>query len=164
MSGTLALDLATRSGWAFGSPGCRPACGSIDLPRGGGTAALGAVNAALADALGDLLKMHKPTRLIFEAPAMHMAGRSPHTARLLIYLAGVTELVAYRWSLPCFEAQVQTVRAKLGIRRAEGDRDWKVAVMRWCVTQGWQPRDDNQADALALLAYSHLVMPQRSAG
>jgi hypothetical protein len=163
VSGTLALDLATRSGWAFGSPGCRPACGSIDLPRGGGTAALGAVNAALADALGDLLKMHKPTRLIFEAPAMHMAGRSPHTARLLIYLAGVTELVAYRWSLPCFEAQVQTVRAKLAIKRREGEQ-WKPAVIRWCQAQGWQPRDDNQADALALLAYSHLVMPQRSAG
>lgn len=160
---TLALDLATRSGWAYGSPGARPSSGTIDLPRGGGPGQLGAVNAALADALGDLLRLHSPRRIIFEAPAMHMAGRSPHTARLLIYLAGVVELVAYRWEIACFEAQVQTVRSKLGIRKAEDDRDWKAAVMRWCRAQGHDPRDDNQGDAIALLAYSHAVLPQRAA-
>ncbi len=160
---TLALDLATRAGWAFGSPGSRPVAGSIELPRGGGPGQLGAVNAALADALRDLLTLHEPARIVFEAPAMHMAGRSPHTARLLIYLAGVTELIAYRWEIPCFEAQVKTVRSKLGIRKQEGDRDFKAAVMRWCRAQGHEPRDDNQADALALLAYSQRVLPERCA-
>ena len=154
----LALDLATRSGWAAGAAGARPVAGSVTLPRGGGPGQLGAVNAALADALRDLLTLHKPETVIFEAPAMHMAGRSPHTARLLIYLAGVVELMAYRWEVRCFEAQVQTVRSKLGIRKAETDRDWKQAVIRWCVKQGHDPRDDNQADALALLAYAHMTL------
>lgn len=148
----LALDLATRTGWAFARPGT-PAHGTVHLPRGGGPGSLGSVNASLADALGDLLKLHDPRVIVFEAPAMHMAGRSPHTARMLIYLAGVVELVAYRWSIPVFEAQVQSVRKTLGITKGPTDKDWKAGVIRWCRAQGYAPGDDNQADALALLAY-----------
>jgi Holliday junction resolvasome RuvABC endonuclease subunit len=148
----LALDLATRTGWAFDAPG-RPVAGTLHLPGGGGAGGLGGMNASLADGVRDLLDLHQPRIIVFEAPAMHMAGRSPHTARMLIYMAGVVELIAYRWSIPCFEAQVQTVRKTLGIKKGPTDKDWKAGVIRWAREQGHQPADDNQADALALLAY-----------
>lgn len=149
----LALDIATAVGWACGRAGEPPDYGTLRLPSAGGN---GAISCALVDALADLQAVTRFEEVAVEAPVIQMAGRSPHTARRLVGLVNAAEMFCERRAIRCFEAASSTVRAKvLGSARFGGRDAAKAAVMAWARGMGWDPADDNAADALCLLAFRH---------
>jgi Holliday junction resolvasome RuvABC endonuclease subunit len=153
---TLALDLSTKMGWGCGRAGAAPDYGTMLLPAGGGAGGLGRVYAAAEQALDDLFAVQHFERVIMEAPLPPAAQTQAHTARVQLGLAAVVDLWCFGRDIPVTEAAATTVRAKvLGMGRAK-----KADVIAWCQAQGWDPGDNNAADALALLAYAQGVRRQ----
>lgn len=152
--GVLALDLSTRTGWAYGHVGERPDHGVWVLPK---TTDLGARCSALAASLEDAIKVMAPDRVCLEAPLPPQAQTAMASARLQFGLAAVAEMVCHEQGVLCDEARAFEVR-KLVFGKARVD---KSVVISWCHQQGWQPADDNAADALALLRYRHLLARMR---
>lgn len=164
MSGRiLALDLATVTGWAVGEPGTVPLAGSYRVARPG--AGLGLFLAGYSDWLADRITILEPCTLIFEAPILTGKKTALETARKLMCLAGVTEMIAYRRELPCFEASgVEVTKFFTGRARYPGDTPQerrhakKQAVISQCAMLGWRAEDDNAADALALWRWAEFKL------
>lgn len=166
----LALDLALATGWALGGPSGPPRYG---LWRLSPESDLGRRNSTLARFLEDFLAISRPSLILFEAPVAKMQS----SARALIYLAGVVEMIAYEQSVPCREELPQTARklvlgrgsffardrAGKTIRRANGKMisESKDAVMSWARGNGWDPATHDVADALVLLRYGLLMQRSR---
>lgn len=149
MARVLNLDLGTNTGWAFRRPGGPIRHGSHRLVSGPVGDDLGRALSAHYDWLHDMISMIGPTHLVWEAP-MAMEDRSQNTEILLFGYANVTELVGYRRHLQLYQAHVNHVRATvLGTAR-----DGKVNAWNFCREQGWDPIDDNAADALVLSEFS----------
>jgi len=150
----LALDLASRSGWALGVPGARPLSGSIRFAREGHSMA--AHFAGCRDWLDAFVAVNKPRVVIFEAPiapSFMIGHTTTTTARALLGLIGMVEGTLYGRGFDVREASVSDVRRFfLGSARIKS-KDAKAATVRRCVELGWRPADDNAADALALWAY-----------
>jgi Holliday junction resolvasome RuvABC endonuclease subunit len=146
----LALDLATRLGWAFRSAERRVTHGSHKLPE---TAEdVGRFLNAYDLYLNDLITFHGPTIVAYEAP---WVGPDTHqnTARKLLCLAGHTEFVCRRRQIECREGNIPAVR-KHFIGKGNAKRDEaKRLTMEVCRRRGWSPKNDDEADALALLDY-----------
>jgi len=156
MTRLLTLDLATSTGWAFWHPGAsRVASGVIRLPKT--REDVGWFLDAFEERLKDLLTLHTPDTLVFEAP---WVGPQTHqdTARKLLCLAGMTELICRRAGMRYREANNASVR-KHFIGKGRGDRkSLKAMTMRGCQERGWDPQNDDEADALALLDYAAHVL------
>ena len=152
MTALLTLDLATSTGWAAWRPGdSRVASGVVRMPKTGED--VGWFLDVFDARLRDLLTLHSPEMVVFEAPWI---GPNTHqdTARKLLCLAGMTELVCRRAGLRYREANNASVR-KHFIGKGRGDRrTLKDMTMRACQQRGWDPENDDEADALALLDYA----------
>ena len=90
----LALDLASRTGWALGEPSDpRPLSGSLRFAREG--ASMGAVFSGCRQWLSRFLAENRDIKLVvFEAPMtpQHMSGRTdPSVVRRLMGLCAVVE-------------------------------------------------------------------------
>jgi Holliday junction resolvasome RuvABC endonuclease subunit len=146
----LTLDIATVTGWAVSQPGRNgPLYGSHRMVSGTIGDDLGRALAAFRDWLTDMLAIHNPDEIWFEAP-VPTTNRSIATMRLLMAYPAFAEELAYRRNTPIFEAHSGTIRkAVLGSGRAQ-----KPDVLRWAALRGHSPHDDNAADALLLLAYA----------
>ena len=163
--GILALDLSLTTGWAYGvSRANRPSCGLWLLGR---MDHLGRVNSGLAQCLEDAISLHQPSLVIFEAPIV----KQQTTARALIYLCGVVELICYERSVDCREAAAPTARKLvLGRGSFREERAGKMVsnnksvVTEWATAQGWDPPDHNAADARVLWQYACLMRAGRSGG
>lgn len=142
----LALDMARTLGWAAGEAGARPHYGSVAL--GGQSRAQ--VYASLLDYLDDAIRLHRPARIVAEAPLGHMAHRSEDVALLLYGFRAQLELFAYDKALPVefipFHLPRSVVLGRANFPKGQA----KIAVMTWCEAQGFSPADDNAADALVL--------------
>lgn len=153
-SGILSLDLAGRTGWAFWEPGRNaPASGVYRLPLTGPD--VGRYLSAYRDWLFETMVRFIPETVVFEAPWIGN-NTSQDTARKLMGLACVTEMVCYRRDPRprCFEANNATVR-KWWLGKGRGDRkELKRLSIEACRLRGWTPEDDNEADALGLLAFA----------
>ena len=145
--GVLTLDLAARTGWAYGHAGA-PA------PRGYGVWDIGsaargghgAVLATLADWLGDAFKLYRPSLVVMEAPLPPQAQTHANTARLLLGYCSVVELICYRWSILLREQGARDVRLRtIGKSRLE-----KPEIVQWCRGRGIDVTDHNAADAIVL--------------
>jgi len=152
----LALDLASRTGWAVGDPADpTPRSGSVRLASSG--ASLGAVYAGCRQWLVDFVAAEPDIRLIvFEAPMapQHMAGfTTAHIMRLLIGLCAIAEEFGHSRGYDVREAKVSDVREHfIGTNRIKR-KDAKPLTIENCRRLGWAPVDDNAADALALWHY-----------
>lgn len=150
--GVIALDLATVTGWAVWRPAGSVAYGSRRLGRAGD--ADGAFFAGYHSWLADMITVEQPAAIVFEAP---WVGPDTHqqTARRLMGLAVVTELVAHLREIPRVrEVNVASVR-KHFVGNGRGERAaMKRAVIEGCRQRGWDPKDDNAADALAVLDFA----------
>lgn len=152
----LALDLASRTGWACGFPHeDKPRSGSVRFAREG--ASLGAIYAGCRQWLADFLATEPDVRLIvFEAPMapQHMAGfTTAHIIRVLIGLCAVVEEYGHAGGYDVREAKASEVREHfLGTNRIKR-KEAKSATIDACNRLGWAPSDDNAADALALWHY-----------
>jgi crossover junction endodeoxyribonuclease RuvC len=149
----LALDLATRCGWACGAPGTEPTYGTKVLPSTGED--IGRFAGAFNEWLLDMMTLEDPGVVVFEAPVL--AGTtSLATARKLYGLAWHTEFCCQMRQVRVMEHHLQSVKKFFaGSGRASKD-DMIAAAHR----QGWAPKDDNAADALGLWACAvHQLAP-----
>lgn len=156
----LALDLATRTGWCAGRPGERPRFGVWQL-RG---MTPGERYAALDDILRDSIKIHQPTEIVFEAPLVRGDHAGINAGRLALGFVAIVELVAYDHSLRVSEVYAsQTRKAVLGRGNFEKGKA-KEAVAAWCNANGFDPPDDNAADAVVLWKHVEQLRMPRMAG
>lgn len=149
--GILTLDLATRSGWAYGHASARltrpAAYGAWDLGNGRAPARW----AALADKLADTLTIMQPRLVVFEAPLPPQAQTRTNIARMLWGLCSTTELICYRRRIACKEQDAPSARkALIGNGRPEKD-----TIVSWCQARGLADlTDHNAADAVVLWYYA----------
>lgn len=112
--------------------------------------------AAFERAVLDLIALHQPDAICYEAPLV-IGGKGGttrptniHTIRLAFGFATVIELCCARRAIPCYEGHIQSVRAHfVGTGRAGKDD-----VEAECRRRGWSPRTPDEADAMALLDYA----------
>ena len=159
----LALDIASRTGWAFGRPGELPKSGSVRLAPPGSSN--GTVGRGMLRWLADFLSAESPNALYYEVPIdpRHMGSKTNFkTARLLIGLPFLVEAIAEaRGLFYQREAGVQNVRKHfVGTPRP---KDKKQSVLARCRLLGWKPEDDNAADALALWDFACAIEAPRAA-
>lgn len=147
----LALDLATNTGFAIGDP-------QHGVLAHGTKRFVGLEHAARFSSLFDWLN-EKVMRwqiglLVFESPIM-VAGRDKTSnVRLLMTMAGLAEMVALRRGVLCWEIESKQWRKHFlppSIVTPKGRAELKRATLNECRERGWQPCDDNAADALAIL-------------
>lgn len=152
----LALDLATRLGWACGRPDGEPSYGTKVLPSTGED--IGRFAEAYNEWLLDMITLESPGLVVFEAPIL--AGQTTlTTARKLTGLAWHTEFVCRLREIRCAEHHLQSVK-KFFAGSGRADKAAMIAAAR---RQGWDPKDDNAADALGLWACAvHQKCPQHA--
>ena len=172
--GVLALDIASRTGWAYASAeqvqawplvpmACRehPRVAYSHFSVTAGVA--GSVWASFQDHVQDLLKVHAPTLIAYEAAIRRMRnGKSTaETIERLLAFKAMTQYTAARWRVPAVAGNVQTVRKHfVGMGRPA---DAKATVIDGCRRRGWDPKNDDQADALALLDWAIADLRARQA-
>lgn len=149
----LALDLARTLGWAAWRRDKGIIFGSHRMPPAGSNLAryLADYNQWLRRAL---MKM-QPDAVAFETPWI---GPQTHqaTARQLMCLAGMTEWICGDWGLDSanvHECNNSTVRKHFCGMGAGKREKLKKLTMDRCRLYGFAPKDDNEADAIAILDY-----------
>lgn len=156
----LALDLATTTGWARGSP-------ELEIPMSGfvrfGTAESSA-NSIFGAALtwfSDFMRSEpRPTMLVLEAllpPQAKLGATSTAVRDRLAGLHGIARSVAHlRGIYEISTANVLDVRQHFCFDRHAG----KQGVFDKCRMLGWPVKDLNQSDACAIWSYAcGLVRP-----
>lgn len=160
----VALDIATKTGWAAWTPGWeKPIYGTWALP--GDPGEVGRKGCELHRKLADLHKMEPVTRLYFEGgiPTNGLAGNTNMTTiYLLAGLAAHAESFAYAVSARCRNVPQTSWRKHFvgrGTRPKGTDyKTFKALSTHRCHELGWFPPDDNCADACAILDYAiHLA-------
>jgi hypothetical protein len=170
MSGQiLALDLGTRCGFAYGSPGDIPTSGSVLLKKPSQPAdiAFGNFIAFLEETITSVA----PTLVVKEAPfslqAFKDRGNSEAGVLMAFGLHAITRGMCQRYEVRCEQAYAASIRkhllgqARLGTRAAT-----KAAVISRCKVLGILPResnDDDRADALATHDWACANFGSRSA-
>lgn len=147
MRNLVGLDLATNTGWASAPPDGLLKFGTKTMPSTGDD--IGRFLKDYKDWLEAFLGVETPAVVVFEAPILRNGRTHPTTARKLMCLAGLTELVCREMDIPVMEANLATVKKQFtGNGHAEKD-DMLAAAKRW----GWNVRNDNEADACAVWFY-----------
>lgn len=150
----LALDIATRTGWAAGRHGEAPRHGSIRLAPPGSSN--GAIGCGLLRWMTDFLALERPDAVYYEVPIdpRHMGGGTRFaTTRILVGLPFLAETIFEACGVfRVYEVGVQQVRKQfLGEARPKNK---KAAVISACHKRDWRPVDDNAADALAIWSFA----------
>ena len=141
-----ALDLASLTGIAIGRPGEAPECRTEALgePKNRGAALMRVVSTLIRDDGAD--------ELVIEAPVLKMGPKaSADTLRILVGLAEIAKAAATYLRTPCVEIEVSTVRKHFLGFNPKGRDNAKRLVLGRCRALGWRVRNDNEADAAALL-------------
>lgn len=145
MSQTIALDLGTTTGWAVGKPGmvisgtCTFKPGRYD---GGGMRFLRFRRWA-----EDLIASERPQAIYFEEVRRHAGTDAAH-----IYggLLGILTAICEELGIPYQGVPVGTIK-KHATGKGNADKAAMIGAMR---AAGFAPKDDNEADALALLQWA----------
>ena len=155
--GLLALDIATRTGWAYGRIPVRgmtaleavatkppqPDSGVILVRSRLG---IGHFLSEFVDHLGELLDTRKPSAVVIEAPILPQTVNF-ETVRKLMAMAGLAEMLATQRGIRRLRfVQPSSVKKHFtGSGRAK-----KPDMEAACTSRGWVFVDDNEADALAI--------------
>jgi len=133
-------------------PGRKVAYGSRKLPDTGND--VGKFLCTFEDWFRERLWELEPDVAAFELPWVG-PNTAQITAKKLMCLAGLTELVCYRMGVICYEVNVNSVRShflgKVGKQSREG---YKRLTIEGCRDRGWAPVNDDEADALAILDFA----------
>jgi crossover junction endodeoxyribonuclease RuvC len=152
----LALDLATRTGWARGMPGCEPTYGSIRWGNDG---------ASIEAVLGEFTKwyieqtnkLNRPDAIVYEAPIIARYGNTTsNTTAILQRLIGIAQGLGYVRGFHnerLQEVHVKTWRGYFIGRTQVDSKEAKRLTIHKCRLLRWEPEDDNAADALGLWSY-----------
>lgn len=161
----LALDLSSRVGWAacderfwpavtvlIGAHTERPEGVFSGVKRIGLPAcSIGAFCDEFERWLNDMIRVHQPDVVVFEAPILTGGKTSIDTARKLMALAAMTEMVTHRAGIArTYEVNVATVK-KYWTGNGHAKKHDMIAAAR---ARNFEPHDDNEADALALLHFA----------
>ena len=141
-----ALDLAASTGIAIGEPGAAPTFWTERLgdPDHRGM--------ALMRIVAGLIRERGVEGIAIEAPILAMGPKaSADTLRSLVGLYAVADAAARYCGVKPVSADVRTVRKHFLGYSPKGRQEAKDAVKNRCRALGWDVRDDNQADACALL-------------
>lgn len=141
MRNLLAIDAATRLGWAAGVPGRQPICGSHLLPKGG----LGAFLLAYRDWLVGMLNRFDPGEVAIEAPINVGESANFDTDVKLKGLTGVTALICEEYRIGFSTLNNLSMKKYF----AGHGKAKKFMMMDAARLRGWEPPDHNAADALA---------------
>jgi crossover junction endodeoxyribonuclease RuvC len=157
----LAIDGASTAGFAIGAPGEEPRFSTRQFTGGGAT---GEVVGRFCRFMRVTLERHKPTIITYEAPYVPTAWRkgpplNARTVRRLLGLAEIIDAIAWEYQIRCYQATAGEVTAYLTGKANWGGREAKkaatiAAARRW----GWAVSDDNQADALAVWAFTESIL------
>ncbi|MBK8200656.1 MAG: crossover junction endodeoxyribonuclease RuvC [Acidobacteria bacterium] len=135
MSTILAIDPGARTGLACGWPGT-VSLATLVLPKG---------DAARLECLADYLdKFPDVAAAAYETPFI---GRLRSAARPLYHYESVILLWARRRGIPVTGYTPSEIKTSLGL----GGRCCKDSVIRRVQAMGYDPQDEHQADAMALL-------------
>lgn len=151
----LALDIASATGVAFGcADDDAPQLSTLRLPSPSEINEYGPRLTAFRRGLIALICDYQPERIWFEAPFIALNGgggiKNAQSSRLLMILAGLAEQIADEFEIPSIETTNAEVR-KHFIGSAHGLRDeLKLAMLRRCRLLGWEPGNDNEADAAGI--------------
>ncbi|MEY9179687.1 hypothetical protein [Bradyrhizobium sp. USDA 313] len=160
----LALDLASRTGWAVGEPGQTPTHGSILFAKPG--ASHEAIFSKAWGWMESMLADFGPRTVVWEAPmpTSFSKGRSNiNTTTLLYGLPAIIGGCAYRCGVyDLRKADTRDVRMHFIGCNPKRDRA-KALVMGQCRSMGWEIKDDNEADALATWNYMCAILSPRLA-
>jgi crossover junction endodeoxyribonuclease RuvC len=147
----LSLDLATRFGWALGVPGAQPTDiqhGSVQLPAREGE---GAVFWTYENWLMDALARWQPRLVVYEAPFLDRNRTSIQVATRLIGLGVITTKCCHEAGVYRVENVENTMIKKFMTGRGRAEKlDIISAVRRF----GFDPVDDNDADAVAIFLWA----------
>lgn len=151
----LALDLATKTGYACGKIGQRCMMhGAIRFAPPGASRAHILVGAMTW--ITSKIRTLKPDIVIFESPipAMFMGRKTSfNTTRILYGLCGIVEAVCLSHNiLKIADLNVSSVRKNLLGTTYRG-KEAKEEVKKFIISSGYIPEDDNAADALMLWIY-----------
>lgn len=144
--GILCLDLASTTGWAYVSaPDQRPVYGSFHIPAK--FYSRPEIYLRFMKHINDLLTLHKPKTVGIEAPIIARLGDINGPRKLLGFTA-FAESLAWRHGVRDIQdMHIQTVKKYwTGTAHAK-----KEDMMFEAKRRGFNPKDDNEADALALL-------------
>jgi hypothetical protein len=150
----LALDIATTTGWARGKLGEQPISGSITFRKNNPAQPFGD---ALEHFRGLLQAKPRPDLVMIERmlpPSAFQGATGFKTFLLLAGLRGVVFSVVDRLGVELGEANVGDVRQHFISDRMAGRERAKRETVQRCRALGWQPADDNAADALAVWSYA----------
>ena len=153
MKKILALDLATRTGFAFGEPGEKPRFGSIRFASVG--ASHEAVFGKAINWAQDIFTKLAPDQFVYEEPMQFRGGKSRAGNDEILYgLPAIMQGVAHNLGIhDVRKARVADVRLHFIHRNCKREIA-KRETMRRCRLLGWGVTDDNEADALALWHYA----------
>jgi crossover junction endodeoxyribonuclease RuvC len=160
----LALDLATKTGWAYGKAGSRPKYGveRLKKPTDDVTRACRTLGRLIVRFCRD--EDFRPALIVYEAPLTPFAGHADQRQRSIEsvimpqQLVGAVESNAEHWGVPCRPVHAGSVRKHFCGRANFGDRSaTKKAVIERCHALRLLPadvKDDNIADAVACWSYA----------
>lgn len=147
----LALDLARTTGWACGPSDKRPEkSGSIRF--GTADASRGIVFSEAQRWIWEFLREHKPKVIVWESPIL-LPTDTPERLEVPFGLPAIVEAAAYNLAIyNTRKADVHSIRKFfLGFRPKRDEA--KLAVTQRCRVLGFEPKDDNEADAIACWFY-----------
>lgn len=156
----LFLDLATTLGWAEGEPGGRAVSGALRLAKPGATP--GMIGKGLMDFLPPRLAAFRPARVVYEMP--FIAGiANANTTMVTWGLAFEVEMICEVYGVQCAKANLSTIRKSvLGhVPRGKGV-DVKGIVIAHVRSLGYDPADDNEADAICGWIYACSVLDPKA--
>ena len=156
--GILSLDLASKTGWCYGSGiGTVPLFGVWQLPA---PTIAGRQAVAFENELLDAIDGFQPKLVVYEASLPAGAQSHARTAELLIGLGVVTDMACYRHEIEVRKEYPQTVRAKVmgpGNGRITSKQKNDGLIVRWLQARGYQVEDHNAGDAILQWLYAAQV-------
>jgi hypothetical protein len=161
----LALDIATRTGWAIGEVGTMPKSGSIRF--GNQSTDADVIFKSGLDWAEGFVKRLRPNLVIYEAmlpPLAKLGVTSAAVRDRLAGLQGIIRAISRRYEVALIvDCKVGDVRQHfIGDRRLKRDAA-KREVLRRCAQLGWTACDDNAGDALAIFSYVCAIIDPVSA-
>lgn len=161
----LFLDLATQMGWCEGVPGERPTSGTVRLAPEGSPSE--AVHAGLLRFMAERLMSFRYRQIVYEAPLdPRFMGQKTNlnTALMLLGMPAIVGAMGYETGHygRVKSADVGDVRKALLGKRPP--RDQAKQYVMWAVRAlGYDPADDNEADAIAGWHYACAILEPKTA-
>jgi Holliday junction resolvasome RuvABC endonuclease subunit len=154
----LALDLATRWGWCYWVSGAfnPEQFGSVNLSDNG-PMDVGPMLARFEDEVVPLID--QADLVVFEAPILPGGKKSnPKTSRKLMGMTGMVEKMCYQRGKPILEEQNRRVRKHFTGVPSKDSATGKANVLKACKLLGYDVKNDDEADAIALANYANVML------